>query len=492
MNNMKYASPESKGISSANIKKYIDILEEHNLSTHNVIIARGEDIVYEKYWDPFGPDYLHRQYSVSKSFVSLAVGFAEQDGLLSLDEPMIKHFPEELENQPDENLRNQTVRHMLMMCTAKGGGRGPTPETTDRVRHYFENDSMRSCPSGKLFDYDSPGSFILGALVERLTGKPFMEYLREKMFDKIGVSKEAYCLKSAGGHSWGDSAVLCTARDLLLVARFCLNNGAWNGEQILNKDYVIAATSKQVDNNIQNRVSLSNFGYGYLFWRTYDNSYFMNGMGCQFAICVPDKDIIMIYNGDNQGLDDAKEIVIGNFFRHIVRTAEENAIQENPGMLAQLTSAKFKLRAAKGNAENDFAEKINGKVFVANENPMGITKFSLHFGKGKGTFQYTNAQGDKEFDFGICENVFGHFPQEGYGNEVTMQPTSGYLYKCAASAAWTDPQKLYMNVQIIDKYFGRLHIVFGFADENNVAVQMMKTAEYFLDEYEGWLGAKAE
>ncbi len=489
---MKYATPESRGISSENIKKYIEHLEANNLSTHNIIIARGNDIVFEKYWEPFGPDFLHRQYSVSKSFVSLADGIAEQDGLLSLDDPMIKHFPKELENQPDENLRNQTIRHMLMMATAKGGGYGPTPETKDRVQLYFDSAPFRSVPSGKIFEYDSPGSFVLGALVERLTGKPFMEYLRVKMFDKIGVSKEAHCLKAAGGHSWGDSAVMCTARDLLRVARFCLNKGAWNGEQLLNEDYVVAATGKQIDNNPQNRVSLSHFGYGYLFWRTYDNSYFMNGMGCQFAICIPDKDMIFIYNGDNQGLDDAKELVIGYFFRMIVRNVDKDALPENPEALKEITDMKLKLRAAKGDKENEFAEKINGKVFIADENKMGIKKFSLHFGKDKNTFRYTNEQGDKEIDFGMCENIFGYFPQEGYGVDVTMQPIPGYLYKCAASGAWTDAQKLYLNIQLIDKYFGRLHISFGFADENNVAVLMWKIAEYFLDEYEGWMGAKAE
>ena len=244
---MKYSTPEALGISSEDIKKYIDILEENKLATHNVIIARGDSIIYEKYWAPFNADFLHRMYSVSKSFVSIAIGFAEQDGLLALDDPMIKHFPEELNNQKDDNLKNQTVRDMLMMCTAKGNPRGLDSKVSDRVRFYFENNFSVSRPSGKLFEYDTTGCFVLGALVERLTGMKLMDYLRMKLFDKIGVSKEAYCLESAGGHSWGDSAVMCTAKDLLLVARFCLNKGKWNGKQLLNEKYITDAVSKQVD-----------------------------------------------------------------------------------------------------------------------------------------------------------------------------------------------------------------------------------------------------
>lgn len=114
-----YASSESVGISSRSIQKYIELLECNNLATHDLIIAKGNTIIYENYWKPFHKDFLHRMYSVSKSFVSLAIGFLEQDGILSLDDKIAKYFPKEMKNQPDENFQDQTIRHMLMMATAK-------------------------------------------------------------------------------------------------------------------------------------------------------------------------------------------------------------------------------------------------------------------------------------------------------------------------------------------------------------------------------------
>ena len=182
---MKYATPESVGISSEKILAYIQLLEKSQLNTHNLIISKGDTIVFEKYWAPFHKDYYHRMYSVSKSFVSLAVGFLEQDGLVDLDDPISKYFAKELECQPDKNMWNQTLRHMLMMSTAKTQKNWFVARAADRVADYFANDNKDSRPSGTIFQYDSTGSFILGALVERLTGKPFMEYLREKMFRKI-------------------------------------------------------------------------------------------------------------------------------------------------------------------------------------------------------------------------------------------------------------------------------------------------------------------
>ena len=70
---MKYATPESRGIPTEAIKRFIDHLNGSNLSTHNVIIARGDDIVFEKYWQPFNSEFLHRMYSVTKSFVAIAL-----------------------------------------------------------------------------------------------------------------------------------------------------------------------------------------------------------------------------------------------------------------------------------------------------------------------------------------------------------------------------------------------------------------------------------
>lgn len=246
---MRYSSPEQAGISSESIQKYIELLEKKRLASHSLIIAKGDSVVFEQYWKPFDKDFLHRMYSVSKSFVSIAIGFLEQDGVLSLDDPMEKYFAEELKNQPDENMHKQTVRDMLQMSTAKPCRYWFDCRPKDRVAHYFENDLEETRPAGTIYKYDSGGSFVLCALAERLTGKPLMTYLREKLFDKIGVSEEAYCLKCPGGHSWADSGILCKSTDLLKVARFVMNKGKWNGEQLLNEDYVTRATSCAVFNN---------------------------------------------------------------------------------------------------------------------------------------------------------------------------------------------------------------------------------------------------
>lgn len=491
---MNYSTPEKQGIRSADIKEYIEILENANLSTHDVIIMRHGKIVFEKYWEPFHKDFLHRMYSATKSFVALGIGFLEQDGLINLDDPIIKYFPHELKDQKDENLKNQTIRHMLMMSTAKTDRYWFASKPDDRVRFYFEHQGFDSRPSGTIFEYDSTGSFVLGALIEQISGKEFVEYLREKFLNKIGFSSDAYCLKCPGGHAWSDSALLCKPTDLLKVAQFCMNKGKWNGEQLLNENFVVAATSKQIDNNLYGHNYHHTQGYGYLFWRTFDNSFFFNGLGAQLAVCVPDKDMILVYNGDNQGQDvDSKCIIIDNFFRVIARRATDTELPENKQEQEELAEYvdDLKLFTAKGDKYSVLQEKINNVTYNLNPNPMGIKTVKLCFDGTKGKFCYENESGYKELKFGFGENEFFPFPEEGYSDMVGTQK-GNRLYSCAASAAWVSDYQLFIKVQIIDTYFGNANITIGFDKDLRMTIRMVSSAEDFLGEYRGFAMGESE
>lgn len=477
-------TPEQGGIPSYAIKEYLEILENAGLSTHSIVIARGNDILFEKYYEPFTADFLHRLYSETKSFVALAVGFAEQDGLLSLDDCIAKYFPRECENIPDPLMGKQTIRQMLMMSTPKNSKSWFVQRTDDRVLNYFQTTTIAE-PLGSKFEYDSSGSFVLGAMVERLTGMTLTEYLQKKLFSEIGIDKEnVRCLKVPGGHSWSDSAMLMRPLDMVKVIRFLLDNGRVNGRQILNEKFIKEATSKQIDNSF-NREQYDAFGYGYLIWCTYENTFFFNGMGCQFAFGNPEKDLIVIINGDNQGIDTAKSTIIDNFFK-IVYPKVGEPLPPDLNAQAELNSyaASLKLACEKGENYSPVVEKINGKYFELEENKMGIKNIRFSFASDRGILEYENAQGQKTLTFGINENCFTIFPEEGYSRVVGSECVAGNYYKCACSAAWKTEKLLLINVQIIDEYFGRLWMTFDF-DSQNVVVNMKKVAEDFLSTYSG-------
>ncbi len=488
---MNYNVPEQVGISSAAILAYYKRLEEAGLSTHAVYIARGDEIVSFAHWKPFHHDFSHRMYSETKSFVAIAIGFCLQDRLIDLDDPILKYFPEGEEYDPDENVRAQTIRSMLVMATARPAVNWFTARSNDRVRTYFNNPHKSRKPFS-YFEYDSSGSFVLGALVERVTGKVLTDYLREKLFDKIGVSKEAHMLKCPGGHSWGDSALLCTSEDVLRTVRFLANGGAWHGEQILDADYVKAATSFQISTAHESGCHWDKQGYGYQIWLGYEDSFFFNGMGCQFGLYMPKKDMLLVYNGDNQGNGNAMGVIFDGFKELIYDTAVDGPLPNNLDALGELRCLEtdLHLMAARGEVTSPMLEKINGKVYTANENPMGITKFSVSIAptsgsNGLGSFSYTNAQGEKCLYFGMTQNIFGDFPETGYSKEVGSVSEPGHKYHYAASGAWTAPDTLYLKVQLIDDYFGNFHQYIRFKEDGTAELSMRKTAEDFLQTYHG-------
>ena len=219
----------------------------------------------------------------------------------------------------------------------------------------------------------------------------------------------------------------------------------------------------------------------------------MHGMGNQIALCDPAHDLIFVINSDNQGNDHNYEHIYSALYYTVMNNISEGPIPEDSEAQTELEEyvkgrELFYLYEAK---ESPFAKKIDGRVFDCDKNPMGIKWFRLDFEDNSGSFSYENEQGEKCFRFGFGHNEFGKFPHEGYADLVATISEAGHTYDAAFSADWPEEKKLRIRVQIIDKYFGNLAIIFGFRDENTVSVRMVKKAEAFLNEYQGIMNAKA-
>lgn len=478
-------SPERAGISSENILYFIKELEKYQLNTHSLILAKGNNIISETYYAPFHKDFKHRLYSVSKSFVSVALGLLIEDGKVSLDDKFIKFFPEYItEDECDEFLAEMTIRDALRMETCNDRPIDWFHRfTDDRTKLYFE--TKNTYIPGTLFYYDSPASYMMNVIVEKITGKPFLEFMKDRFLREIGFSEDSYCLKCPGGYSFGDSGVMCSARDLLTFARFVMNGGTWEGKRYMNEEYLKEASSYQVANSLYDIFSHSTLGYGYQIWQAPDGGFAFLGMGDQLAICDRKRDFIMIINSDNQGSTNSKFIIYHSLYEDIIEKLGE-PLAEDPDAYNELLQYESTRRLnGLGDAKySPAAEKISGRTYTLSENPMGIKTIRFEFDSNGGTIYYLNAQGCKAIGFGWGENVFQTFPQTGYSDMIAGAPCPGNTYECAASGGWLEEKKLHIKVQAIDKYFGTLHMAFSFKD-SRIVVKMEKVAEAFFEEYQG-------
>ena len=488
-------TPEQAGISSKVITEFLTALENCGATTHGVLFMKDEKIFAEGYWKPFHQDFCHRMYSQTKSFVGVAIGLLEEEGKLSLEDKIVDYFPEKIDGELPKYLNEQTIKDMLTMCTVGNPAKWWfTANDPDRVHLYF-NDQRTTHPSGTYWQYDSPGSQVLSVLVEKLSGKKLLTYLKEKLFNEMGVFQTAKILQTPNGDSWGDSAMICTLRDMAAFGQFVMNYGVWKGKRLMNEKYLREATSKVVDNKENAYYKGYSFGYGYQIWRVGGNGFAFVGMGNQFTICYPDKNFLFACTSDDQGTTLPREMIFTQIRDVILPAIQEKTLPEDKLAHAELVKKMdgLTLRAAKGADDSPFREALSGIEYICDENRMGITKFSFVFkDKTTGEFRYTNGQGDKVIPFGVNHNVFGQFPQLGYSREFGgMKTTDGFTYRDAASCAWLEDKKLLLYVQIIDEYFGNMSAIFSFKD-NYASALFTRAAENFLTEYEGVLTAKKQ
>lgn len=487
-------TPESVGIRSGSIRAYLKFLKRSGVNMHSLLMMRGDRIFAEYYWSPFDRDFHHRMYSQTKSYVAVAIGLLEEEGKLRLSDKILDHFPEKLTGEAAEFLKEQTIEDMLTMRTGvELGGWWFSDPDPDKTRVYLRQPSG-AYPAGCLFAYDSPGSSVLTELADKLAGKPMLEYLKEKLFSKMGAFQTAGMIKTQNGVSWGASGLLCTTRDLAAMGRLLMKGGLWNGQRLMNESYIRKATSRIVDNTlVKSSGRAFCHGYGYQSWKTEQDGFAFSGLGGQLTVALPEKDFLFVCTGDNQGYDCASDLTVNGLFQLIVDELRDSPLPEDPEEAAALAAdtANLELSALSNLHRDNIASRIDGQTYLCRENPMGIREFTLRFTETGGELRYINAQGEKVLPFGLGKNVFCKFPQLGYSQELAgiHDESSDFKYTAAVSAGWMEEAKLTLWVQIIDKYFGNMTAEFSFKGDL-AAVRMRKTAEDFLEEYQGSLCAR--
>lgn len=481
-----YTTPEKVGVSSENVIKFMTELERFGVYLHSFALIKGNEIFAEMYRKPFKKGELHRMYSTTKTFASMALGILIGEGKVKLEDKVIKYFPEYKDCKYSQ-VQDMTIEDMLRMSTCFTGGTTYKVSDKDWVSTFFNTDT--SHPAGTIFNYDTSASYMCNVIVERLTGMPFIEFLKEKALNKIGFSKDSRVLKTPEGYSWGGSALLASTLDLARLARLVMLDGEWDGEQLLPRDYVVKAKSNLIDNAQSGfQTTHGGHGYGYQIWRTVDNTFSFLGMGEQLAICMPEEDLLFVCTADCQGIAGiSRSTIYINLWHFIKDTIIKGELSENEVEYKKLKdlcdSSDFPVYP--GNITSPIANIIRGKKYNLTANPMGIKYISFDYDdNGNGVMKYENAQGCKELKFGIGKYIIDTFPQDGYFGEY-VGTDCGRRYRCITSGAWTNDTTLHIKSDLIDDYFGNLSIIAVFKGDE-ISLYMEPHAEWFLNEYKGF------
>lgn len=247
------------------------------------ITQHGKEIAY-KTWDE---ECRRNVYSASKSVTSCAVGFAVQERLVSLSERLVDAFREDLPETVGEYLEQATVRDLLTMCLGQGeahlmGGQRPLYKEKDWVKLSLSLPFTHQ-PNTR-FVYNNVGPYLAGVLVQRRCGCDLPSYLTPRLFSHLGITHPTWEIDPME-YTFGAGGLFFTLSELHTFGLFYLQNGVWNGKQLLSPQWIHESTKKQVENGAH--------GYGYLFWGGEQGTFRADGKYGQLSILCRDKDAVI-------------------------------------------------------------------------------------------------------------------------------------------------------------------------------------------------------
>lgn len=367
-------TPEAVGIPSASVEWLLDRLEEGWTEPHGLMIMRHGKVCAEGWWAPYASGIRHGLQSHTKTYAATAVGIAYTEGLLKLTDRIVDIFADEIPENPSENLKKLTVRDVL--CMGCGMDTMPRP-SKDWIREFLAT-PVNHVP-GTTFMYNSTGSTFLGAIVRKLTGLGLHDYLKPRLFDKIGIDAENLrWITMPDGMEIGGGGLFATTEDNLRLMKLYADGGVWEGERILAEDYVKLATSKQNDSATERAVNPpaeDNFvGYGFQIWMCRPKGvYRADGAMGQFTIVFPERDMLLAItenaSGSTGGAMPQKALDTIWKWMDALPGPETEILPEDPEASAHLARRMqmLALPAPRRSPESPLQEKVNGSTYAVTD-----------------------------------------------------------------------------------------------------------------------------
>ncbi len=332
------STPEAQGVSSAGILAFLETADREVKSLHSFILVRHGHVVAEAWWQPEAADKPHVLWSLSKSFTSTAVGLAVAEGKLSIDDTVLKFFPEDAPKEPSANLKAMRVRDLLTMSTGHQDELN-WREAANWVSAFLAHPVPHK--PGTHFRYNTPATYMLSAIVQKVTGQTVLAYLQPRLFAPLGIEEPTW-ETSPQGISIGGYGLYLRTEDIAKFGQLYLQKGQWQGTQLIPATWIEQATSKQVSNGSDPEKDWDQ-GYGFQFWRCRHGAYRGDGKDGQFCIVLPEQDAVIAITANAGDMQAELNIV----WDKLLPAFQDKPLDENLSEQAKLAEAIANLKASK-------------------------------------------------------------------------------------------------------------------------------------------------
>jgi CubicO group peptidase (beta-lactamase class C family) len=414
------SSPETQGVSSSAVLSFVEAADKNIDSMNSFMLLRHGHVVAEGWWAPYDAEAPHSLYSLSKSFTSTAVGLAISEGQLSLDDQVLKFFPQDAPAEPSNNLKAMRVSDLLRMST---GQQTEPARTADQP--WTKTFLAQPVPfkPGTHFQYNTSATYMLSAIVQKATGMTVLDYLKPRLFEPLGIEHPTW-ETSPQGITTGGFGLSIRTEDIARFGQLYLQKGKWQGKQIVPESWVEAATTRQTSNG-SNPQSDWDQGYGYQFWRCRHGAYRGDGAFGQYCIVLPEQDAVIVITS---GVKDMQAVLnlVWDKLLPAMQSATPLTADDEARKKLEHTLKGLSLHPAEGAGA---PAKASGKTFVFPANERKLEAIALESdGKDGALTLVTRIDGVEQRI--ACGRGKWQKGRAAWGS-LTEQPA-------AASGAWTE------------------------------------------------------
>lgn len=432
-NRLPRCAPETQGISSSDIYKFVETVEQQITDLHSFMLLRHGAVVAEGWWSPYAPEYPHMLFSLSKSFTSTAVGLAVAEGRLSVEDRVLSFFPDETPDHISKNLDAMQVRHLLSMST------GHAEDTTGYMHKRRDGNWIKAFLArpvqhkpGTFFLYNTGATYMLSAIIQKLTGMTLLEYLQPCLFEPLGIKNPTWEI-SPQGINTGGYGLKITTEDIACFGQLYLQKGQWNGKQLLPEAWIEQASSQQVDNGSEQNSDWQQ-GYGYQFWRCRHDAYRGDGAFGQYCIVMPKQDAVLAMTAGVPDMQAVLNIVWEQLLPAMDSAAPLPKQADQHEKLSRKLSSLTYL-PPQGPTLSPTAAQISRKVFTLEPNALRFKTISFDFSKPESVIAIRNGRGKQQIICGAGEWREGNVPL--FRHDPCM----------VGSGVWTDENTFVMTLR---------------------------------------------
>ncbi|MGI6366851.1 MAG: serine hydrolase domain-containing protein [Anaerolineae bacterium] len=371
-------SPESVGIPSEAVAAFVEAVQQKVGGLHSFMLLRHGQVAAEGWWAPYAPQRPHMLFSLSKSFAATAVGLAIEEGRLSLQDPVISFFPEETPSRVSRNLAAMTVHHLLSMNT--GHHVDASAETFKRMDGNLVRRFLRipvKHKPGSWFVYNTAATYILSAIVHKLTGMPLTAYLQPRLFDPLGIAPPLWDSDPLGINMGGFGLHL-TTEDIARFGQLFLQEGRWGDRQLVPADWIRTAHVAHSDNSNQPGNPDWQQGYGYQMWVCRHGAYRGDGAFGQYCVVMPEQDAVLAATSGIRDLQAPLDALWELLLPAMAPAALPEDAAARQGLRARLEG--LSIPPQQGQATSPIAEAVSGQMYDLEENAAGLTRVGIRVG----------------------------------------------------------------------------------------------------------------